>query len=116
MDGLTPPLTPLSTLLLERANAIVEQQRAKQKPSDYPILQQIGSCLRHWRIQKKLSRRALAKQLNIEPERLLFLETGHAQPEDITPSQLNKLVALVEQSGRNNKLKTLVQQYLAKQK
>lgn len=67
-------------------------------------LKEIGCRLRIWRIQTGVSRAALAKELGIEPERLLFLEMGDALPEDFTKEQLTELLAKVTQSVRRQRV------------
>lgn len=61
----------------------------------------IGCQLRAWRIESGISRAALARELGLESELLLFLEMGDAQREDFTNEQLSQLARRVTQSSES---------------
>lgn len=100
----------VSERLVSLYHPLAEQPQIREAVSKE--LKEIGCRLRIWRIQTGVSRAALAKELNIEPERLLFLEMGDAQPEDFTNEQLTKLLARVTQSSEDKEFEELVHSYL----
>ena len=88
-------LKPLSPLLLDRADAIVSRLQSGETQTREPALEGLGYSLRTWRRKKKLSRTEVAHRLQIDVERLLFLETGTATSEDFTEAQIIMLKAMI---------------------
>jgi hypothetical protein len=95
-------------VILDRLNARLDQPQAASQALD-----QLGRCLRIWRIRKRYSRRKLARDLAITPDQLLALETGIGQPLDFPPGQADKLAQLLTESTTDQPLACAIQHYLA---
>jgi len=106
------PVPSLSQALLDRCNLVVDGVLSGQEPVMDKHLQAIGKKVKLWRIQSEYTRAALAKRLGMNPDQLLFLETGVGMPEDVTLSQLLRLQALLTESDQGRDFDQQVQEYV----
>ena len=105
-------IPPLSQEFLDRCSLVVDRVRSGQEAMTNEHLQAIGKRVRAWRIQSGYTRATLAERLGMDPDRLLFMETGIGLPDDVTLPQLLQLRALLAGSDHGRGFGRLVQEYL----
>jgi len=97
--------------LLDRCNVVAQDGRNQENDRVIGVLDAIGDLLKTWRIQQQLTRAALAEQLDMTREQLLFLETGMSMSCDISIEQLKRLQEMFANGAQSKELTCLLQEY-----
>jgi hypothetical protein len=91
----------LQRTTLEGANGLVEKQ-----------LEQIGRLIQVWRIKQGYTRLDLAEKLDLDADRLLYIEHGIGLPADIMEAHLLSLLSFLTSEALDKELKAGIQRYL----
>ena len=106
------PLPPIEQTIFDRLNITLEQGQTERVDSPQKhALDELGREIQQWRLQLGYTRAVLAGKLQMNINKLICIENGIAQTDDISTRQLLTLKDLLSK-GEAAPLKAAIQQYL----